>query len=354
MERLACVWRGDLLESIHYGSVAVVDSTGRLLAWAGDPEHRTFIRSAAKPFQAMPLAVEGGVEEYDLSPEELALVCASHGGEPKHVAAAAALLRKGEFDESDLLCGTHMPFDDRTSAELRAAGEPPTVLHNNCSGKHAGMLLASKLLDFPAANYANPEHPLQKQIVQTLADFAGVDPGEIGIGVDGCSVPTFYLSLYRAALAFARLAAVARSESDEGPVARYAEGGRQVFDAMTRHPDYVAGSWSMTTPLMESFGGALLAKEGAEGFYAIGIEPSLASVVAERLGFDEPVGLGIALKIADGSMTRGRDSAVIHTLEQLGLQVDTRKLGAYRERRTTNCAGTVVGRVGSDFELVFP
>jgi L-asparaginase II len=354
MERLACVWRGDLLESIHYGSLAVVDSSGRLLAWAGDPEHRTFIRSAAKPFQAMPLAVEGGIEEYDISPEELALVCASHGGEPKHVAAAAALLRKGEFDESDLLCGTHMPFDERTASELRQSGEAPSVLHNNCSGKHAGMLLASRLLDFPPADYANPDHPLQKQILQTLADFASVDPGEIGIGIDGCSVPTFHLSLYRSALAFARLAALARSESDEGPLARYAAGAREIFDAMTGHPDYVGGTWSMTTPLMESFGGGLLAKEGAEGFYAVGIEPALASVIAERLGFDEQVGVGIALKIADGSMTRGRDSAVIHTLEQLGLQVDTRRLGAYRERRTTNCAGTVVGRVGSDFDLVFP
>lgn len=354
MERLACVWRGDLLESIHYGSLAVVDSSGRLLAWAGDPEHRTFIRSAAKPFQAMPLAVEGGVEEYDLSPEELALVCASHGGEPKHVAAAAALLRKGEFDETDLLCGVHTPFDERTAADLRQSGERPTPLHNNCSGKHAGMLLASRLLDFPPGEYTSAEHPLQKQILQTLADFAGIDAGEVGIGVDGCGVPTFHLSLYRAALAFARLAAIARSESDEGPLARYAAGAREIFDAMTGHPDYVAGAWSMTTPLMESFGGAVLAKEGAEGFYALAIEPALASVVAERLGFDEPVGLGIALKIADGSMTRGRDSAVIRTLEQLGLQVDTHRLGAYRERRITNCAGDQVGRVGSDFELVFP
>jgi L-asparaginase II len=354
MERLACVWRGDLLESIHYGSLAVVDSAGRLLAWAGNPEHRTFIRSAAKPFQAMPLVVEGGIEEYDLSGEELALVCASHGGEPKHVAAAAALLRKGEFDETDLLCGTHTPFDERTAAELRQSGERPTVLHNNCSGKHAGMLLASQLLDFPPTEYTSPDHPLQKQIVQTIADFAALDPGEIGIGVDGCGVPTFYLSLYRAALAFARFAALARSESDEGPLARYAAGAHEIFDAMTGHPDYVAGSWSMTTPLMESFGGGLLAKEGAEGFYAVAVEPALASVVAERLGFDEPVGLGLALKIADGSMTRGRDSAVIHTLEQLGFPVDTRRLGAYRERRITNCAGDPVGRVGSDFDLVFP
>jgi L-asparaginase II len=354
MERLACVWRGELLESVHYGSLAVVDSAGRLLAWAGDPAHRTFIRSAAKPFQALPLAVEGGVEEYDLSSEELALVCASHGGEPKHVAAAAALLRKGEFDESDLLCGVHRPFDERAATELRQAGESPTPLHNNCSGKHAGMLLASRMLDFPPAEYTSPEHPLQKQILQTLADFAAVDPGEIGLGIDGCGVPAFHLSLYRAALAFARLGAVARSDSDEGPLARYAAGANEIFEAMTGHPDYVAGAWSMTTPLMESFGGSLLAKEGAEGFYAIAVEPALASVVAERLGFDEQVGIGIALKLADGSMTRGRDCAVIHTLEQLGFQVDTRSLGAYRERRITDSSGAPVGRVGSDFELVFP
>lgn len=353
MERLSTLWRGNYLESIHFGSIAVVDSSGRLLARAGDPHHRTFIRSAAKPFQAIPLVLEGGVEEYDLTGEEIALVCASHGGEPKHVSAAAALLRKGELDETDLLCGIHPPFDERTAVELRQAGESPTALHNNCSGKHAGMLLGARLLDLPTSDYIDPEHPLQRQILQVLADFAGLDPGEIGVAVDGCGVPTFHLSLLRTALAFARLASLARPNGDPALLPRYADAAAEIFDAMTGHPDYVAGAWSMTTPLMESFGGKLMAKEGAEGFYAMALEPSLAAPILERLGFDEPFAVGIALKISDGSTTRGRDSAVIRTLEQLGFSIDTPRLAAYRERDITNCAGMVVGKVQSDFDLSF-
>src|SRR5918996_62901 len=178
---LTRVYRGEEIESVHRGSIAVVDARGRLLAFAGDPSTRACLRSAAKPFQAIPLLEYGGVEEYDLSPEEIALTCASHGGEPVHVATAAALLRKGEFDEEDLLCGAHMPYDDKASAELRASGEPPSPLHNNCSGKHAGMLLTTQAMDVPSSRYIDPEHPLQVLMRSTLADFAGIAADEIPI-----------------------------------------------------------------------------------------------------------------------------------------------------------------------------
>ena len=352
MTPLVSVWRGDFLESVHYGSIAIVDSTGRLLAWAGEPNHQTFIRSSAKPFQAIPLVMEGGIEEYDLSTEELALVCASHGGEARHVSTAAALLRKGDFDEDDLLCGTHTPFDERTAAELRASGEAPSPLHSNCSGKHAGMLLASRLLDFPPASYVDIEHPLQRQILQVLADFAGLDPGEVGVGIDGCGVPTFYLPIHRTAFAFARLTGMSSGDSNPA-LPRYAEAAKEIFDAMTLNPDYVAGAWSMTTPLMKAFEGRLLAKEGAEGFYAMGLDATLSAPILERLGLDEGPSIGIALKISDGSMTRGRDPAVLRTLEQLGLPIDSETLATYRDRRIKNCAGIEVGRVRSEFELEF-
>src|SRR6266550_6337300 len=176
MQVLAHAYRGAHVESFHTGSIAVVDSLGRLLAFAGDPALRTCLRSAAKPFQAIPLIEYGGVEEFDLSGEEIALTCASHGGEPLHVSTAAALLRKGEFDESDLLCGAHVPYDEKAAAELRASGEEPSPLHNNCSGKHAGMLLATQLMDIPSSRYIDPDHPLQVLIRSTLAGFAGLQP----------------------------------------------------------------------------------------------------------------------------------------------------------------------------------
>jgi L-asparaginase II len=329
-----------MVESVHRGSIAVVDARGRLIAFAGGPATRTCLRSAAKPFQAIPLLEYGGREEYELTAEELALTCASHGGEPVHVSTAAALLRKGEFDEEDLLCAPHLPFDDKSAADLRVSGEPASPLHNNCSGKHAGMLLATQVMDAPSAGYAAPDHPLQLLMRETLADFAGLDPDEVPYGIDGCGVPAFFLTLYRAAFAYARLM--------NGAIERYAESGQAVIDAMTSHPHYVAGNWSMTTPLMAAFRGELLAKEGAEGFYAMAVAPSLAA----DLGANYDGALGIALKIEDGSMDRGRNPVILRVLELLGVELDGRnELLPFRETATRNYAGTVVGDVRAEFEL---
>lgn len=341
---LTRLFRGGIVESVHRGSIAVVDARGRLLAFAGDPATRTCLRSAAKPFQAIPLLEYGGAGEYDLTTEELALTCASHGGEPLHVATAAALLRKGEFDEEDLLCAAHMPFDEKSAAELRASGEPPSPLHNNCSGKHAGMLLATQVMDVPGARYIDAEHPLQVLMRSTLADFADIAPEEIPIAVDGCGVPAFFLTLHRAAFAYARLMS--------GAIERYADSSRQVVEAMTSFPHYVAGNWSMTTPLMQAFGGELLAKEGAEGFYAMALSPSLCSELTGTLNLTDDGAVGIALKIDDGSMDRGRNPAILRLLELLGLDLDSRPaLAPWRSIPVLNHAGTVAGEVRSEFEL---
>src|SRR5947208_2923348 len=229
---LAKVYRGGHLESVHSGSIAVVDSLGRLLAFAGDPAFVTCIRSAAKPFQALPLLEYGGEEEYDLTGEEIAITCASHGGEPVHVATAAALLRKGDFDEEDLLCGAHVPYDEKAAADLRASGEAASPLHNNCSGKHAGMLLATRVMDAPSAGYIDAQHPLQSAVRTTLADFAGVEAEEIPQAIDGCGVPAFFLSLHRAAFAYARLMATGEGESP-GALERYGNSAGHVVEAMT-------------------------------------------------------------------------------------------------------------------------
>lgn len=337
------VLRGGMVESVHRGSIAIVDARGKLVAFAGDPGTRTCLRSAAKPFQAIPLLEYGGRDEYELTGEELALTCASHGGEPVHVATAAALLRKGEFDEEDLLCAPHLPFDDKSAADLRASGEVPSSLHNNCSGKHAGMLLATQAMDAPSAAYIEAGHPLQILMRSTVAEFAGLNADEVPIAIDGCGVPAFFLSLYRAAFAYARLMS--------GAIERYAESGQHVVEAMTAHPHYVAGNWSMTTPLMAAFNGELLAKEGAEGFYAMGLAPSLCARLTETLRLTDDGGLGIALKIEDGSMDRGRNPAILHLLDLLGAETDAEQLEPYREAPVRNHAGLVVGEVRAEFEL---
>ncbi|HEX7155414.1 MAG TPA: asparaginase [Thermoanaerobaculia bacterium] len=342
--RLTNVYRGSLVESVHHGSIAVVDSTGRLLAFAGDPALRTFLRSAAKPFQAIPLLEYGGIEEFELTPEEIAITCGSHGGEPVHVATAAALLRKGELDESDLLCGAHLPYDEKASAELRASGEEPSPLHNNCSGKHAGMLLATQVMDVPSSRYIDAEHPLQVLMRETVAEFAGLTPAEVPVGIDGCGVPAFYLSLHRTAFAYARLMA--------GGVDQYIESGSKVVEAMTSQPHFVGGHWTMTTPLMTAFQGELLAKEGAEGLYAMALSPALNAELTDTLRVADDVAVGIALKIDDGSMGRGRNPVILRTLELLGIDVSARpELHRYREWPLHNAAGTPVGEVRAEFEL---
>ncbi len=341
---LANVYRGSYVESVHRGSIAVVDSHGRLLAYAGDPHHVTSLRSAAKPFQAIPLLEYGGIEEYELTPEEIALTCGSHGGEPVHVSTAAALLRKGEFDETDLLCGAHPPYDEKAAAELRASGEEPSPLHNNCSGKHAGMLLATQAMDAPSARYIDADHPLQTLMRTTLADFAGVNADDIGVAVDGCGVPAFFLSLYRTAFAYARLMG--------NTLERYAESGSRVVEAMTSFPYYVGGAWTITTPLMEAFDGQLLAKEGAEGFYAMAVSPMLASELTGRLNVADDTAVGVVLKIDDGSMTRGRNPVIMKTLQLLGIDTASRpELQRYHEWPLRNVAGTLVGEVRAEFEL---
>lgn len=354
MKPLTNVYRGAQLESFHTGSIAVVDSMGRLLACIGDPALITCLRSAAKPFQAIPLIEYGGAEEFDLSGEEIALTCASHGGEPFHVSTAAAMLRKGEFDESDLLCGAHIPYDEKAAAELRASGEPPSPLHNNCSGKHAGMLLATRVMDVPSSGYIDADHPLQALMRTTLAEFAGIGNDEIPIAIDGCGVPAFFLSLYRTAFAYARMMASSAGSDAAGSLDRYADSASRVVESMTSFPQYVAGSWSITTPLLSAFDGALLAKEGAEGFYGMALSPSLHDELTERLRVADDCAIGVAIKINDGSMERGRNPVILRTLALLGLDVTSRSgLERYRDWPLRNVAGKIVGEVRAEFELEF-
>lgn len=342
---LAGVYRGGLLESVHQGSIAVVDSKGLLLAYAGDPGLRVCLRSAAKPFQAIPLLEYGGAAELDLTGEEIALTCGSHGAEPVHVATAAALLRKGELDEEDLLCGAHYPYDEKSAADLRAAGERPSPLHNNCSGKHAGMLLATQVMDVAQAAYIDPAHPLQQLIRATLGDFAQVDPDDIPIAVDGCGAPAFFLSLHRTALAYARLMVATGQD-------RYGESAGTIVEAMTGFPHYVAGNWSMTTPLMAAFSGDLLAKEGAEGLYAMALSPQMAAELTGGLRVADDVAVGVVLKIDDGSMERGRNPVILRLLELLGVDLDSRPgLESFRHHHLYNHAGTEVGEVRAELEL---
>jgi L-asparaginase II len=300
--------RGGRVESVHRGSVAVVGEDGKLLAAAGDPNGPVFLRSSAKPVQLVPFLAAGGERCFGLSTEEIALAAASHGGEPFHTRAAAAMLARGGFTTADLHCGAHQPKHEESARALAFRREQPSPLHNNCSGKHAAMLLACRLFGEDAKTYWRPEHPLQKRILSALSLLTGVPVARIGLAVDGCSVPVFRIPLENLALLYARLVGARL----RGEPMRAFRARARIAGAMTEAPEMVAGTGRFTTDLMRAFGGGLLAKEGAEGVYAVGVARSLARPLSDAAS------LGIALKIEDGA-ERGRDAVIVEVLRQLGL-----------------------------------
>ena len=167
--------RGEIVESVHYGSIAVSDSQGRLVAWYGDPNTITFLRSSAKPFQALPFVEADGPEKYDLSAEEIALICASHSGTDEHVERLHTLQEKTGVKELQICCGVHPPFDEKTAFKMRKHDEPFTPNRHNCSGKHTGMLAYANMQNWSTIDYLDPEHPVQEKILQTFSEMSGVE-----------------------------------------------------------------------------------------------------------------------------------------------------------------------------------
>lgn len=323
---------GYTVENIHMGSVAVVDTSGKLIWSAGDPDAMTFTRSALKPFQALPFVLADGPSRFGLSSAELALMCASHSGEDKHLAAVASILSKIGCDESDLACGCGTPlYYDAVGLPV-----PPhawRALHHNCSGKHSGFLAWCRLHDVPSTDYVKPSHPLQQQIRRTLAGAVGMSESSMPLGIDGCSAPNYAMPLSRLAHLFARLGSGAAD-----PVCGAAMGDLRA--AMTSHPDMVSGQARCDLAYMQAGGGDWVSKVGADGVQTIGIGSA---------------GLGIAIKIADGAQ-RALHTATYSVLEQLGLldQLDAPHralLDSYRAPELKNVRGTTVGHVRAVLKL---
>jgi L-asparaginase II len=335
--------RGRIVESFHNGAIAVVDTEGHLVASYGDPHAVTYLRSSAKPFQTLPLVESGAAEQFGLTPRELAITCASHLGLDMHVETVSSLQQKIGVSESDLLCGTHPLSDPATAARLIRAGQAPPPLRHNCSGKHTGMLAQARFRGEPIADYVNPLHPVQQAILQTFAEMCDMEPQEVVIGIDGCSVPTFAVPLANAALAFARLADPSRL-----PAAR-AAALRTIFAAMTTNPEMVRGPGEFDTEIMRLCPGKLVSKCGAEAFVGMGLAPGARGAGAPALG--------VAAKIGDGS---ARADMLVGTevLRQLGAldkeQISKlTELGLGPARVLRNCRGLEVGEARPCFELKF-
>jgi L-asparaginase II len=317
--------RGGILESRHLLSVAVHEG-GRTVLALGDVRRPVFLRSAAKPFQAMVFVLSGAADRFGATEEELAVVGASHGAEEVHVDLVRSLLRKGGLDEGALRCGAHPPACTRASVALARSGGKPTALHNNCSGKHAGMVLAALHLGLPLETYLDPAHPVQAENVRNTALFAGMDPAEIAVGVDGCSAPNFALPLENAAAAFARLA-----EPGAAVPPAHAAAARRIAAAMARHPRLVAWEGEGDAALMGAAPGRFVSKLGAEGVQCLGV-------------FGR--GLGLVLKAEDGG-SRPRLPATVALLRAAGVMdaAEAARVGPPADPVIRNHRGLDCGRV---------
>lgn len=331
---LAKVVRGNTVESVHRGHLIVIDGQGETIASVGDPRAVTFFRSAAKPFQALPFLSGGAADTFGYSEEEIALACASHSGEARHVRIAQLMLDRSALTEAHLRCGTHLPFSEKEAERMLRAGEHPNQLHNNCSGKHAAMLALAKHIDADLATYDALDHPVQQAILRTVAEFAEVPEGKVALAVDGCAAPNFAMPLVAMARSFVNLLAPAKFDEKT-----QAACGR-VVAAMTKFPELIGGTERLDTLLMQAVPGGIISKVGADGVWLCGVLPN------ERF----TTGLGIALKIEDGDDRRGRPVVAVELLRQLGI-LEAEVLPDISPMPIRNRRGDEVGKVVASIDL---
>lgn len=316
------ITRGSIVESRHRVHAAVVDARGQLVAGAGDTSLVTHWRSCAKPFQVMPLVESSGFDRLGWGDDELALACASHGGEPEHVALAQSMLGSVGMEEGDLACGAHEPLSPRGAKLWRESGVRLTRLHNNCSGKHAAMLARAHTAGWPTYGYERVEHQVQRDILQRIGSWAEVEPDQIPCAIDGCGVAEFSLPLQAMAHAYARLGDAARRR-DEVPM--------RVLHAMGSRPFLVGGTDRFDSVLIEATEGRVIAKIGAEGVHCVTV-------------IDQ--GLGLVVKVEDGAQ-RAQYPAVLRALQDVGVlhgELPAR-LDEFLHRPLRNTRGEVVGEV---------
>ncbi|MDE2613896.1 MAG: asparaginase [Burkholderiales bacterium] len=326
--------RGGIVESLHRGALAIVDADGRVVQMLGDIERPVFPRSAIKVLQALPLVAGGADHAFGLGDEELALACASHGGEAMHAATAAGMLAKAGLDAGALECGAHWPYNDAALKALAAAGASPSALHNNCSGKHSGFVCVGCLMARQAGRdarefvrgYVAPEHPVMREVTAAIAAATGFDPATAARGTDGCSIPTYAIPLRHLAHAFARVA------TGQGLSPARARAARRLREAVARAPQMVAGSGRFDSRVMARLGERVFCKVGAEGMYC-------AALPAQ--------GLGVAIKIDDGNTARACEvtmAAVIGALVALD-DAEAAFVGELADLPLRNWNGIEVGRL---------
>ncbi|WP_375598014.1 asparaginase [Devosia sp. Naph2] len=322
---LAEAVRGNWVENRHRGAFVVVDASGKVIASSGDIERPVFPRSAIKSMQALAIFDRHATDRFNHTSEELALACASHHGEDEHVGNVAHFLDRMGLSVNDLECGAHMPTNAKARQALRAAGASPSALHNNCSGKHAGMLSVALAMGVPASGYVEREHDVQKAVRAAVEYVIGEDLTEDRCGTDGCAIPTWAAPLSAWASGFARMA------TGQGLDGEHARGAQALFDAATGHPHLVAGTGHLDTLVMEAFKGRVMQKGGAEGV---------------QCGAIRDKGWGYALKCDDGNMVASHAMVAALLLKFADPDANQKAvLDQFARQPIKNVRGTVVGEM---------
>ncbi|QOV11001.1 asparaginase [Viridibacillus arvi] len=330
-EELVNVIRGGLIESVHSGHIAIVNSHGELLYEMGNPYKKVYARSSMKPIQAIPIVEQKVNETYLFEDADLSLCCASHIGEPMHTERVQNLLETALMGVSNLKCGAHPPRIEEEYKKLLQEGKPITAIYNNCSGKHTGMLLTAKVMGEDLENYYLLEHPVQQRILDTISEVCEYPREQIEIGIDGCGVPVHGLPLYNIALGYARMSNPQNlSQSKQ-------HASQKIIQAMTSAPEMVGGTDTFCTSLMTVTKGKLFGKAGAEAVYCIG---------------HIDTGIGIAIKIDDGN-SRAVYPVAVEVLKQLNLisKEEIESLKSFHEAPLKNVRKQVVGTVIPKFML---
>jgi L-asparaginase II len=350
LQPLLEVRRGNVIEAVHHGSIAIVDSSGKLIASFGNSNEVAFLRSSAKPFQVIPFVEGGGVEHFDYTARELSITCASHVGSAIHVQTVREMQAKTRIEERHLQCGIHMPGDAEEFKRLIRNNRQPAPNHNNCSGKHTSMLAYAKMRGLPLETYLEPGHPIQQDILASFSEICLIPADQIAPGIDGCSAPNFAIPLFNAALGMARLCDPRELNEPR------ANACTKITSAMTAHPEMVSGPGEFDCELMKAGEGKIVCKRGAEGFQIIGLMPG-------AIGDGLP-GIGIAFKVADGdashmsldlvSSSRARPAVTVEILRRLGALSSKQEqvlAGFGPVRPVKNHRGIVTGQSRPVFEL---
>ncbi|MDQ2871967.1 MAG: asparaginase [Candidatus Eremiobacteraeota bacterium] len=319
------VTRGDLVESVHRIAACAIDAGGNVTEAIGDIDALVFLRSSAKPFIAAAAIAAGARERFGLEDDEIAIMAASHTGQAFHVTAVRSILRKIGLDENALACGAHAPYNAQAALDLERSGISFSAVHNNCSGKHAGILALAKLMGADTGTYMDPRNPAEIRILELCAQLSGVRVDDLRLGIDGCGIPVYATPLRNAALSFMRFATLSGVNDADARALQI------VRTAMMEHPQYVSGTSEFDTRLMEVTAGSLCCKGGAEGVHGD------AAISA---------GIGFVLKVIDGA-ARGRAPATLASLHRLGVLGDAQveALSEFAHPVLRNRAGRPVGEI---------